>query len=246
MITAPMGVAQEREFLGEVNGIKSFTASAADIELLAHSRERIAKGVFPPGVSDLQVIQLDYANPPFGRAFPEGGAIIVGWFEDRNDGVSSVTVFLDGVEAGTKPASAVGGLNPLSPVSRLMELRVHAFRAGPDASYFYSLEPLVCQSAQGLGQHPGDVNQDGDTDFTDQINLIGHFFRGEPSELPCEGPTNGAANRALADWNGDRGVDLTDAIPGLTFEFLGGADHMTAPSASCLIIEGCPSRWDAG
>ena len=121
---------------------------------------------------------------------------------------------------------------------------MRAFLELEGARDIYSIEPLDCQAALGFGQHPGDINQDRMTDFTDPLTLLAHLFFGQPAELPCGEENTSPSNLALVDWNGDGGIDLTDAIAALTFEFLGGDDHITAPSSSCLIIEGCPPSWD--
>ena len=91
-------------------------------------------------------------------------------------------------------------------------------------------------------QAPGDTNQDGLTDISDIIGLLGHLFLGE-GELPCDGGTvTDAGNIALLDWNNDgAGVDISDAIFGLGRLFTAdGADHFQGNA--CLLIQGCPNN----
>jgi len=65
---------------------------------------------------------------------------------------------------------------------------------------------------ESLLQKPGDCNQDGTTDLSDAVCLLGHLFQAMPPNLPCEGGTvTDAGNVALLDSNGDASIDLSDA-----------------------------------
>jgi hypothetical protein len=89
----------------------------------------------------------------------------------------------------------------------------------------------------GIGQSPGDCNQDGSVDLSDAICLFGYLFRGRPPTLPCAD----AASVLLMDWNGDGQIDISDGIALLTYFFRGGADHATGlGSLVCWPIVGCP------
>ena len=70
----------------------------------------------------------------------------------------------------------------------------------------------------GGQQRPGDQNQDGENDLTDQINLLEILFLGQ-GRFPCD---TAMAHLILLDSNGDGDVDLSDAIYNLRFLLLGG------------------------
>jgi hypothetical protein len=93
----------------------------------------------------------------------------------------------------------------------------------------------------GGRQRPGDCNQDGEFDISDAICLLGHLFLGAPAELPCEGGTAAdPQNVALLDLNGDRGIDLSDPVHGLSFLFQGGGPPLLG--GECVRLVGCPDR----
>lgn len=58
----------------------------------------------------------------------------------------------------------------------------------------------------------GDANGDAILDITDPIEILQHLFRAAPVRTDCP--------RAL-DWNRDEAIDLSDAVSGLRFLFLG-------------------------
>ena len=90
----------------------------------------------------------------------------------------------------------------------------------------------------GGSQRPGDQNQDGENDATDQINLLELLFLGQ-GEYPCE---TGAANKTVLDSNGDDHIDLSDAIYNLRTFLLGADPHVGG--TDCIAIEGCPDACD--
>lgn len=97
---------------------------------------------------------------------------------------------------------------------------------------------LTVTSPGGI-QLPGDTNQDGSKDISDEIVLLGHLFLGDPSTLPCGGGNVlDAGNIALLDHNGDNAIDISDVISGLGFLFLGQAPH--AGGTACIPIPDCP------
>ena len=60
-------------------------------------------------------------------------------------------------------------------------------------------------------QRPGDTNQDGRTDLSDAVSLLGHLFIGSPERLPCgDGVVADPGNAVLLDLNGDTQIDLAD------------------------------------
>jgi hypothetical protein len=90
------------------------------------------------------------------------------------------------------------------------------------------------------GQIPGDTNQNGALDALDAIQLLNHYFLGDPATLPCgNGSVYDPANVTLLDGNGDGEIDLTDAVQNLRQLFLGGAPH--AAGTTCTPISGCPA-----
>ena len=88
-------------------------------------------------------------------------------------------------------------------------------------------------------QRPGDTNQDGLLDIGDPVTLLLVLFGASPPRLPCSGPVDSAANRALLDANGDGLADTSDAVHNLSYLFLGGGAH--ALGTRCLRFEDCPS-----
>lgn len=93
------------------------------------------------------------------------------------------------------------------------------------------------------GQVPGDANQGGTLDALDAITLLNHYFNGDPARLPCgNGSVYDSANLALLDANGDRELDMADAVHNLRQVFLGGAPH--AGGTVCKPIIGCPGLCD--
>jgi len=69
--------------------------------------------------------------------------------------------------------------------------------------------PDECQT----NQLPGDLTQDRTVDISEAIALLGFLFQSAPARLPCgDGSARDRGNVALGDWNGDRGLDLTDAV----------------------------------
>jgi hypothetical protein len=95
-----------------------------------------------------------------------------------------------------------------------------------------------------LLQVPGDLSQDGVVDLADSINLLKILFVCIPIRLPCgEGELDDPGNLTLLDWQPDGAIDLTDAILGLSFLFLGDAPHWIAvpgdETTGCISIDGC-------
>ncbi len=89
-------------------------------------------------------------------------------------------------------------------------------------------------------QIPGDIDQDGIKNLTDEIILISFLFLGNPLQLPCgDGSIQDEGNLALLDHNGDHSIDLTDAIAGISYQFLGTAPHVNG--TFCTRIAGCPN-----
>ena len=99
-------------------------------------------------------------------------------------------------------------------------------------------------SEVGGRQRPGDVNQDGELDLSDGIELLGFLILGEPDRLPCgNGTADEPSNQALLDSNGDDLVDLGDAIHVLGYLF--GVCHTEiCPTpiggTECVVIAGRP------
>ena len=90
------------------------------------------------------------------------------------------------------------------------------------------------------GQIPGNLNGDQATDGTDALILLEHLFFGEPDLLPCgNGGDSDPANKALLDFNGDGGIDMSDAIALLRWHILGGGQEHPLGS-DCVEIEDCP------
>ena len=87
-------------------------------------------------------------------------------------------------------------------------------------------------------QRPGDTNQDGRTDLSDAVSLLGHLFIGNPERLPCgDGAVADPGNAVLLDLNGDTQIDLADGIHLLIYLFQGGPQP--AGGTECIPIEGC-------
>jgi len=90
----------------------------------------------------------------------------------------------------------------------------------------------------GGSQRPGDQNQDGSNDSTDQLNLLELIFLGEGS-FPCDSL---AANLVVLDANADGMVDQSDAIYNLIAFFLGGPSHVQGED--CIAVIDCPDACD--
>ena len=87
-------------------------------------------------------------------------------------------------------------------------------------------------------QRPGDTNQDGRTDLSDAVSLLGHLFIGNPERLPCgDGAVADPGNAVLLDLNGDTQIDLADGIHLLIYLSQGGPQP--AGGTECIPIEGC-------
>ena len=86
----------------------------------------------------------------------------------------------------------------------------------------------------GGSQRPGDINQDGANDQTDQLNLLEYLFLGLVG-TPC---STSAANDTLLDANGDGQIDQSDAVYNLIAIFLGGAPHVLG--TDCVNLVDCP------
>jgi hypothetical protein len=68
----------------------------------------------------------------------------------------------------------------------------------------------------------GDVNSDGKVNIADPISIVAALFMEAPLPTCLQ----------AADWNGDGGADLSDAVYGLTYEFLHGPPP-PAPFPGC-------------
>src|SRR5262249_60463939 len=89
----------------------------------------------------------------------------------------------------------------------------------------------------GSLQRPGDSNPDGQVNISDPICLLRYFFGGLGA-LPCgDGTSADAANLELLDWNGDGGLDISDAMSTLSWLFLDGKPHVLGQE--CRLIAGC-------
>ncbi len=109
-------------------------------------------------------------------------------------------------------------------------------------SLFALGSPGVDESGGPAGglQLPGDTNQDGRTDVSDAIALLGHLFGGSHAVLACgDGTASDPANAAVLDVNGDGGVNLSDPIWFLEYLFQGGPQP--AAGVECILVEGCPN-----
>ena len=105
-----------------------------------------------------------------------------------------------------------------------------------------SADPGIAEDGR---QRPGDLIQDGNTDISDSIALLGHLFLGSPARLPCgEGAIGDPGNISLLDANGDKGSNLTDAIHSLAYLFMGGAPPVLG--TECVPIPGCPDACARG
>ena len=92
--------------------------------------------------------------------------------------------------------------------------------------------------APGGLQQPGATNQDGQTDLSAAVSLLGPLFLGRPERLPCgTGEVSDPGNAVLLDLNGDTRVDLADGIHLLIYLFQGGPQP--AGGTECRPIEGC-------
>ena len=88
-------------------------------------------------------------------------------------------------------------------------------------------------------QLPGDCNQDASFDIGDVICLARFLFVGRPSRLPCgNGEPNNDANLFLFDFNGDRSIDIADAISEVIYLFGGGRPHVQG--TRCRRVPTCP------
>ncbi len=114
---------------------------------------------------------------------------------------------------------------------------------GPTLNNFNSPVEALCAPCEEPTQRPGDCNADGRVDLADPICLLGHIFLGAPSQLTCGDRSAGdPANIVILDWNGDRRIDIADAISGLKWLFgsngLPGAQHVLG--LGCIVVQGCP------
>jgi len=103
--------------------------------------------------------------------------------------------------------------------------------------------PDTCERGR---QVPGDCSQNGVSDLSDAVCLLGALFLGEPTELPCgDGSFTDPANLRLLDMQPDGGLDCSDAVAWLQFQFHGGPRHPLALPGregwGCVSIAGCPS-----
>lgn len=114
---------------------------------------------------------------------------------------------------------------------------------GRDASVPVLGECMIPRRAfHGGRQLPGDANQDAAVDQSDAVWLLEHLFLGTYPSLPCEGktaPAPGPGELALLDFNGNGGIDISDAVALLTWRFLGGEAHPLG--TGCIPIPGCRS-----
>lgn len=100
---------------------------------------------------------------------------------------------------------------------------------------------FTVQAQPSNQQRPGDCNQDGATDISDAICLLGHLFLGDPTRMACDdGSVHSPGNSTLLNFNGDEDVDLSDAVSLLTWKFLGGPPHVLGEA--CTSIAGCPDN----
>ena len=86
---------------------------------------------------------------------------------------------------------------------------------------------------------------EGFLDISDPVAVLGILFGGSGKVFPCgDGATTHAANVSLVDWQPDGAIDLSDAVAGLSFLFLGGRPHALAfrgaTGTGCVQVEGCP------
>jgi hypothetical protein len=102
--------------------------------------------------------------------------------------------------------------------------------------------PGVDESEAGVDggrQRPGDANNDGALDISDPVRTLLGLFGGAGGALPCgDGTFGDPANVALLDVDGDRAVDLSDAIHLLAYIIGGGPPP--ALGVACVRIDGCP------
>ena len=88
---------------------------------------------------------------------------------------------------------------------------------------------------------PGDCNSDREVDISDAICILAILFINPTGSLslPCGDTTvRDDGNIRLMSWNGQRDLDLTDAIASLSWQFLGGVPHVLG--RDCTPIAGCP------
>lgn len=138
------------------------------------------------------------------------------------------------------PATAETTATFTYPGDYIIELEVND---GQPVDNLGTAEVLVAITGAPAGgiQRPGDFNQDGQTDLSDAVNLLGHLFLGNPSALPCDSPNvNTGSNQLLLNFNGQGDTDITDAINILQRLFLGGLPHVLGEA--CTVIAGCPSN----
>jgi len=70
----------------------------------------------------------------------------------------------------------------------------------------------IYSEASGGSRFRGGCNLNGRLDTSDGVCQVGYLFLGAPRALPCgSGAAGEPANRALLDWNGDTGLDISDA-----------------------------------
>ena len=105
--------------------------------------------------------------------------------------------------------------------------------AGNESSCMFTVT-VTC----GGTQRPGDINQDGVNDSTDQINLLENLFLGMHPQ-PCD---TAEANEILLDANGDGQLDQSDALWNLIWFFLSGSSHVLGED--CVPIVDCPDNSD--
>ncbi len=88
-------------------------------------------------------------------------------------------------------------------------------------------------------QVPGDVDQSGVLNVTDGVLILGILFGGRHDRLPCEGSLESAGNTKMLDIDGNRDVNLADAVSLLNYLFLRG--DPPALGTDCVPVLGCPS-----
>jgi len=81
------------------------------------------------------------------------------------------------------------------------------------------------------------VNQDGELNLTDAVNLLERLFADADSPLPCDGAIAEGGNLIVHDFNGDASVNLSDAVGVLAYLFNRGAPP--ALGVDCVEAEGC-------
>ena len=89
-------------------------------------------------------------------------------------------------------------------------------------------------AASGGLQLPGDIDGNAALNLTDAVGLLGLLFQGAGPPGACDAATGGAT---LLDANGDRGVNLSDAVFVLNHLFVQGPPHVLG--TDCVQIDGC-------